>query len=104
MSETSTQVEAIFILVEPVLELLLAQGVSERVEVRELAHGVRVELVNASEGFLADGFLVVSEEEASELLALEEVFAVVLGLAHSEDVLVHVALVDPWLVELKLDR
>lgn len=70
----------------------------------ELAHRVSVKLVNACEGFLSDGFLVVGKEESSELFPLEEVFAVVLGFTHGEDVLMHIALVHSRLVELKLDR
>lgn len=51
----------------------------------ELADSFLIQGVDAFEGALADGFLVICEEEAPELRSLEEVFAVVLLLWHGQD-------------------
>ena len=80
MGEVATQVQPVLSFVKTILELFLAQRVSEGFQMRELADRVSIELVDTSERFLSDGFLVVGEEQASELFPLEEVLAVVLRL------------------------
>ena len=69
----------------------------------QLADSVSIERVDTCECFLSDRFLVVGEEQSSELLPLEEVFAVVLGLGHRKHVLMHIRLVFARRVELKPD-
>ena len=101
MSEASPQIQAVFAFVEPVLQLFLAKGVAEGAQIRELANRAGIELIDASEGLLADGFLVVGEEQTSELGALEEVLAVVVGLGHGEHILVHIRVVLSRVVEFE---
>ena len=60
---------------------------------RELTHSVSVQLVDTCECFLTDRLLIVSKQESSELLSLEEVFAMVPGFRHGEHVLVYVGVV-----------
>ena len=52
-----------------------------------------IELIHACKSFLTNRFLVVSKQETSELTPLKEVFAMVLGLGHGEQILVEVACV-----------
>lgn len=88
MAEATPEVEAVFSLIETILQLFLAQRVAERLEIGKLADSVRIQLVDTSKSFLTDCLLVVSEKQAPELLPLEEVLPVVLGLGHSKDILV----------------
>ena len=60
---------------------------------RKLADCVSVQLIHACESLLTDRFLVVSKQETSELTPLKEVFAMVLGLGHCEQILVEIACV-----------
>jgi hypothetical protein len=75
-------------LIEPIKGLLPVKRLTEGLESTEFADCVLVELLNAVERLLADSFLVVGEEEATEVRTLEEVLALVLGLRHAQDVLV----------------
>ena len=101
MCEASPQIQAVFAFVEPVLQLFLAQGVAEGAQIRELANRAGIELIDAGEGLLADGLLVVSEEQTSELGALEEVLAVVVGFGHGEYILVHIRLILAIFIEFE---
>ena len=101
MCEASPQIQAVFAFVEPVLQLFLAQGVAEGAQIRELANRAGIELIDAGEGLLTDGLLVVGEEQTSELGALEEVLAVVVGFGHGEHILVHIRVILPVVVEFE---
>ncbi len=60
---------------------------------RKLADSVGIERVNTSKGLFSYGFLIVGEEQSTELLSLEEVFSVVLSLGHRKNILVRIALI-----------
>ena len=85
------------------MQLFLAKRVAEGLKVGKLANRVGIELVNACERLVPYSLLVVGKEQSSELLPLEEVFAVVLGLGHRKHVLMHIRLVFARRVELKPD-
>ena len=82
MAEATAKVEAVLTLVKAILQLFLAQRVPERLKIRELAHRIRVQLIDTCKSFFANGFLVVGEKQATELFPLEEIFAVVFGFGH----------------------
>jgi len=63
---------------------------------------MRIELVDACEGFLADSFLIIGEQKPPEFTPLEEIFAMVFRFGHSEQVLVQIRTVLRWLVEFQL--
>lgn len=65
--------------------LLLVDGVLERLNGVELTHRLLIQTVHASESALSDGFLVISQEEASELVPLEEVAPMILWLWQRKD-------------------
>ncbi len=67
-------------LVEIILGLLGRYALFERLNGVELANRIIVEGVDALEGLLPEGLLVVGQEQPSELLPLEEVLPVVLWL------------------------
>ena len=67
---------------------------------RELANSISIKLIDASKRFLTNCFLVVRQQEPTELFALEEVLAMVIWLRHGEQILVEVALVASRGVEL----
>ena len=93
MAETAAKIQAVLSLIEAILQLLLAERVTEGLEIRKLTDSVRIQLIDACKSFLTNSFLVVGEEQSSELLSLEEVLAMVLGLCHSEHILVRIRLV-----------
>ena len=101
MTETASQVKTIFTFVETVLQLLLAKGVSKGSQVSELAHRVSIKLIDTGKCLLTDSLLVVSQQQASELLPLEKVFAMVLSFGHRQHILVGIRVIVSWLVELE---
>ena len=70
---------------------------------RELADCMHVELVDALECLLANGLLIVSQEQASKFITLKEILSMVFRLRKSQNVLMGVALVDLWLGEFQSD-
>ena len=82
MTETATQVQTIFALVETILQFFLAERVSEGLKICKLADSVGIKLINTSKCLLPNRLLIVSEQEAPELFPLEEVFAVIFWLGH----------------------
>ena len=82
MTEAPAQVQAVLSLVKTILQLFLPERVAKRLQIGKLAHCVCIQLINACKSFLTDGFLVVGQEQASELFPLEKVLPMVLGLGH----------------------
>ena len=68
-----------------------------------MANRAGIELVDTCESLLANGFLIVSKEETSELSTLEEVFAMVIRLGHGENILVHIRIILFIVIEFKTE-
>lgn len=82
-SHERLQIGILFVIL--LLKAFLRYLLFERVDLIEFADSFLIQTVDAFESALSDGFLVVGEEQASELRALEEVLAVVLLFRHRED-------------------
>lgn len=100
--KAASEIEAIFTLIEPVLDFLFTKWLFEWTKVRKLTDGVRIELINTSECFFAYCLLVVSKQQSSEFFSLEEVLSMVLGLWHCEQILVNAAWVIRWCIKFQL--
>ena len=72
-------------LIKVFLSFFLTYAIFEAVYLIELTNSSTVELINARECLLPEGFLVIRKEKSSELLSLKKVFTMVLILWHSQN-------------------
>lgn len=101
MAKATAKIQAVLSFVEAILQFFLAKGITERLQVCELADCVSIQLIDACKSFLTDSLLVVGQEQSSELFSLEKILTVVLRLRHSKHILMCIGLVLTRDVELK---